>query len=77
MDTGLGIKDEDKNKLIKAFAKIDTDESKVLNRHGVGLGLLISNIIAKTLNFKMLGIDIISQYGKGNKINYNNLGSVF
>ncbi|KAM3138270.1 hypothetical protein pb186bvf_009546 [Paramecium bursaria] len=65
MDTGLGIKDEDKNKLIKAFAKVDTDESKVLNRHGVGLGLLISNIIAKTLNFKMLGIDIISQYGKG------------
>lgn len=60
MDTGLGIKDEDKNKLIKAFAKVDTDESKVLNRHGVGLGLLISNIIAKTLNFKMLGIDIIS-----------------
>ena len=65
MDTGLGIKDEDKNKLIKAFAKVDTDESKVLNRHGVGLGLLISNIIAKTLNFKMIGIDIISQYGKG------------
>ena len=34
-----------------AFGKSETDENKKLNRQGVGLGLLISNMIAKSLNF--------------------------
>lgn len=32
IDTGVGIRDEDKNKLLKAFGRVDDDESKILNR---------------------------------------------
>lgn len=46
MDTGLGIRDEDKPKLFKAFGKLSNNESSIMNKNGVGLGLLISHQLA-------------------------------
>lgn len=43
IDSGVGIKEEDLNKLFKAFGKIDNQDRNILNPYGVGLGLLISN----------------------------------
>lgn len=50
---------------MKAFGKSESDESKALNRQGVGLGLLISNIIAQSLNTNGVGIRLESNYGQG------------
>ena len=43
VDTGIGIRDQDKPRLIRAFGKIIEKEGKKLNAQGVGLGLFISN----------------------------------
>lgn len=42
-DTGIGIKEEDLNKLFKYFGKLT--ESYSINKGGVGLGLMISKLI--------------------------------
>lgn len=47
MDSGTGIRKEDQNTLFKAFGKGDNIENKKYNKQGVGLGLLISNMIAQ------------------------------
>lgn len=76
IDTGLGIKEENKKKLFTAFGKLDQDENEYLNSQGVGLGLLISNVLAKNLgpNAKTLeetennlcaGLTVASEYGQG------------
>lgn len=59
-DTGIGIKEEDQQKLFKLFGFINQD--KQLNSKGIGLGLLIS----KQITMKFDG-DIIcrSKLGKG------------
>jgi signal transduction histidine kinase len=64
-DTGLGIRQEDQNNLFKAFGKGVNIENKKYNKQGVGLGLLISNIIAKSLNVQQIGLSFCSTYGKG------------
>lgn len=78
-DSGLGIKEDAKDKLFKAFGKLDQDqdENECLNSQGVGLGLLISNILARTLgpslktiaDYKLKkvyrGLNVFSEYGKG------------
>ena len=38
-DTGVGIRDEHKGNLFKAFSQINSIENKKLNKAGVGLGL--------------------------------------
>lgn len=43
MDTGLGIRDKDKPKLFKAFGKLNDNDSSIMNKNGVGLGLMISH----------------------------------
>ena len=74
IDTGLGIKDENKEKLFQAFGKVDSNENEYLNSQGVGLGLLISNMLAKNLgpSFTKLkklnmnaGLNMTSKYGDG------------
>ena len=74
IDTGIGIKDENKEKLFTAFGKVDSDENEYLNSQGVGLGLLISNMLAKNLGpslstlkkFNMnAGLNMSSKYGNG------------
>ncbi|CAK58137.1 unnamed protein product (macronuclear) [Paramecium tetraurelia] len=65
-DTGIGISDEDKLKLFKAFAKSNSEESKKMNIQGVGLGLLISNQILQNLNGDTQnGLKVHSQLYKG------------
>lgn len=45
-DTGIGIKEEDKNKLFKMFGKLEQDDTKI-NTQGIGLGLTICQNILK------------------------------
>ncbi|MBR1642820.1 MAG: response regulator [Butyrivibrio sp.] len=59
-DTGMGIRDEDKNKLFKSFQRLD--EKKNRNIEGTGLGLHITHSL---LDMMGGGIDIESEYGKG------------
>ena len=49
IDTGIGISEENKGKLFRAFEKIDLGEKKSLNTQGVGLGLVISNSLVLSL----------------------------
>ncbi|CAD8115793.1 unnamed protein product [Paramecium sonneborni] len=64
-DTGLGIKEEHKERLIQAFAKVEDSESKKLNPQGIGLGLIISNMIARNLNSNEKGLQFQSEYQNG------------
>jgi signal transduction histidine kinase len=61
-DTGVGIKNNDLNKLFKFFGKL-TNTSKI-NRGGMGLGLTISKMIVEQMNGK---ISVTSEYGKGSR----------
>ena len=45
IDTGVGIEYEDQDKLFKLFGFVE--DSKSLNTHGIGLGLVISEQIVK------------------------------
>ncbi|EGR32295.1 hypothetical protein IMG5_089000, partial [Ichthyophthirius multifiliis] len=66
-DTGIGIKQENLSKLFTVFGKIDGEEAINLNQQGVGLGLVISNMIAYQLgdNNNQKGIEVESEYGYG------------
>lgn len=64
-DTGLGIKEEDQNKLFKAFGKIIDQKNIILNSQGIGLGLLICDKLSRQLNNNLEGIKFESSYGKG------------
>ena len=65
-DTGIGIKDSDRNKLFKAFSQADTSTTRRYG--GTGLGLIISNSLAQ----KMGGsIEFESEYGKGTTLKFN------
>jgi len=44
-DTGIGIREQDKDKLFKLFGFIE--ETEQLNSNGIGLGLVISEMITK------------------------------
>lgn len=61
-DTGIGIKDEDKEKLFKDFVMLDSGSYQ--NPQGSGLGLSICKSLAYKLNIKL---DFKSEYGKGSK----------
>ena len=69
-DSGIGIKEEDQEKLFKLFGRLEQHDKKV-NTHGVGLGLTISNTIAILLNpLENKGIQVSSQYGKGTTFSF-------
>ncbi len=60
IDTGIGIKEEDLQKLFKGFQRVDVMKNR--NIEGTGLGLAIT----KRLTEQMEGtIDVESEYGKG------------
>lgn len=67
-DTGIGMSPEDQKKLFQEFTKIDLKQQAFLNSSGVGLGLVISNNLAKRLG-KTLGtqpaIKVVSEPNKG------------
>jgi len=70
-DTGIGIQDEDKDKLFKIFGRAE-HYSQSLNRHGVGLGLTISNNLVKILSEsnKSQNVTMKSKYGEGTKFSF-------
>lgn len=59
-DTGMGIKEEDMNKLFSSFQRLD--ETRNRSVEGTGLGLNISRQLAEMMDGK---ITVESEYGKG------------
>ena len=59
-DTGIGIKEEDIDKLFEKFHRLDLDKNKTIE--GSGLGLAITQRIVSAMNGK---ISVESVYGKG------------
>ena len=59
-DTGIGIKDNDQNKLFQDFVMLDNGIS--LNNQGTGLGLSICKSLAYKMNIKL---NFDSKYGDG------------
>jgi len=70
IDTGIGIKDEDKEKLFKMYSRLEDGVS--VNKNGVGLGLTISNALAVILSNKKEenGIEVKSCYGEGTEFSF-------
>lgn len=60
IDTGMGIKEQDMEKLFQSFQRLD--EKKNRNIEGTGLGLHITYHLVKMMNGT---IDVQSEYGKG------------
>lgn len=50
MDTGIGIAENDLDKLFSLFGRIKDKKNEILNPTGAGLGLVISNTLVKMLN---------------------------
>ena len=66
-DTGVGIKQEQMHLLFKMFRKTEDDQSQ--SKHGVGLGLTISDTLVQALNGNnfLKGIEVESEYGRGSR----------
>ncbi len=60
MDTGIGIKEEDKGKLFNSFQQLDSKRNRAVE--GTGLGLAISQKLVENMGGK---IGFSSEYGKG------------
>lgn len=69
-DTGIGISQDNLKILGQAFGKIEDAQSKKLNPKGVGLGLMISNNIAKHLNICEEPIRVFSELNKGSEFTF-------
>ena len=65
IDTGIGIKEEDLDKLFKLFGRIETSSS--LNPQGVGLGLTICKKLAEAMGGN---IRVESRYGQGSSFTF-------
>lgn len=61
-DTGIGISDEQKKRLFKAFSQADSSTTRQYG--GTGLGLVISQMIAQKMGSR---IDFESRPGKGSR----------
>jgi len=71
IDTGIGIKKEDQERLFKMYGKLEQQDKKI-NTNGVGLGLTISNTLAKMLNPSETnnGIQVESEVDKGTTFSF-------
>lgn len=65
IDTGRGIKEEDKWKLTEAFARIEEDKS--INIAGTGLGISITTSLLGLMDSKLM---VDSEYGKGSNFSF-------
>lgn len=65
IDTGVGISDEDQNKLFKLFGFVETTQA--INTHGIGLGLVISEKIVDQFGGK---IKVYSEVGRGSTFSF-------
>ena len=61
-DTGIGIKEEDKDKLFKNFQRLDIEKNRSIE--GTGLGLAITYRLMKLMGGD---IEVKSEYGKGSE----------
>lgn len=59
-DSGIGIKEEDLNKLFDGFQRLDLEQNR--NIEGTGLGLAITHNLVEQMNGRM---EVSSEYGKG------------
>lgn len=75
-DTGIGIQDDIKESLFKMYEIIEMKDTD--NVHGIGLGLTISNHLAKLLNANVedSGIKVESEPGKGSVFSFKIAKSV-
>ena len=64
-DTGIGIKDEEKNKLFEAFERLDEKRNRTIE--GTGLGM---NITQKLLKQMKSSLNVDSVYGKGSTFSF-------
>jgi len=60
IDNGVGIRDEDQDKLFKLFGCLQS--TKMINTKGVGLGLAISKMIAEEFEGR---VAVQSEFGVG------------
>ena len=65
IDSGIGIKEEDQNKLFKLFGYIQ--DSQQMNIHGIGLGLTISKKIIEQFDGE---IGLNSKEGEGSTFKF-------
>ena len=66
IDSGIGIKEEDKDKLFRLFGFVQ--DSKQMNTSGIGLGLVISEQIVKKLQGS---ISFVSKENVGSTFTFN------
>lgn len=59
-DTGIGIKDEDRDKLFSSFQRLDEERNR--NIEGTGLGLSITEKLVEMMDGR---IEVESRYGQG------------
>ena len=59
-DTGIGIKEEDMEKLFGGFQRLDLEQNRSIE--GTGLGLAITRNLVERMNGR---IEVSSEYGKG------------
>lgn len=64
-DTGIGIKEDDLNKLFKAFERIEEKRNRAVE--GTGLGMNISQQLLTLMGTKL---DVQSTYGKGSTFSF-------
>lgn len=64
-DTGIGIKDEDMEKLSTAFERIDEKRNRTIE--GTGLGINIVNSLLDMMDSKL---SVKSEYGKGSEFSF-------
>ena len=64
-DSGRGIRDEDRNKLFKAFSQVDTVNNRGIT--GTGLGL---NIAARLIELMDGSYSVESSYGRGSTFSF-------
>lgn len=64
-DTGIGIRDEDMDKLFKSFQRLDEEKNR--NIEGTGLGIVI---VQKLLTMMDSKLEVVSVYGEGSVFSF-------
>ncbi len=64
-DTGIGIREEDMDKLTSAFERIDLQRNRTIE--GTGLGI---SIVTSLLGMMDSKLEVSSEYGKGSKFSF-------